>query len=70
MFFIRLQEKNELKTLTKDISNLIEKNALEISGRITININAVAKNIIYMIKSVSRILLHAVLKIKNFSKYH
>ena len=69
MFFIRLQEKNELKTLTKDISNLIEKNALEISGRIT-NINAVAKNIIYMIKSVSRILLHAVLKIKNFSKYH
>ena len=45
--------------------NLIVENAIQINGRITINVDVSGKNIIYVKKTVFGILLHVIVKIEN-----
>ena len=61
---------NESKTLTKHLSckfkcKFDEKNAIQINGGTTINVNVSVKNIIYVKKIMFGILLHVVVKMKN-----
>ena len=60
---------NESKTLTKhniyhsNVNiNLMEENIIQINGGIMINVDVSVKNIVYMKKIISGILLHVVAK--------
>ena len=62
--------KNESKILTKDISceckcRFDEKNVIQISGGITINVDVSVKNVKYVKNIIFGILLHVVLKMEN-----
>ena len=61
---------NELKTLTKHMTckckcKLMVESVIQIKSGITINLDASAKNIIYVKKIIFGILLHAVVKMVN-----
>ena len=61
---------NKSKILTKDISceckcRFDGKNVIQINDVITINVNVIVKNIIYVNKIIFGILLHVVAKIEN-----
>ena len=43
----------------------MEQNIIQINGGITINVDVSVKNIIYMKKNISGILLHVILKMEN-----
>ena len=65
-----IREITESKTLTKHISCKCKcrfdgKNVIQINGGIIINVDVIVKNVVYMKMTMFRILLHAVLKIKN-----
>ena len=65
-----IREITESKTLTKRISceckcRFYGKNVIQINGGIIINVDVIVKNVLYMKMTMFRILLHAVLKIKN-----
>ena len=65
-----IREITETKTLTKHISceckcRFDGKNVIQINGGIIINVDVIVKNVLYMKMTMFRILLHAVLKIKN-----
>ena len=65
-----IREITESKTLTKHISceckcRFDGKNVIQINGGIIINVDVIVKNVLYMKMTMFRILLHAVLKIKN-----
>ena len=42
--------------------SLMEENIIQIRGKITVNVSANVKNIVYMKKSIFEIMLHAVAK--------
>ena len=50
--------------------NLMKKNVIQINGEITINVNVIVKDIIYVEKVIFGILLHVVAKMEIFSKYY
>ena len=61
---------NESKTLTKYIScefkcEFYKKNAIQINGGTTINVDVSAKNVIYVTEIIFEILLHVIVKIEN-----
>ena len=45
--------------------NLMKKNVIQINGEITINVNVIVKDIIYVKKIIFGILLHVVVKMVN-----
>ena len=63
--------KNESNCLTKDVScknenlNLVEENIIQIKNGMMINVDKNVKNIIYVKKIISAILLHVVVKMEN-----
>ena len=63
--------KNESNYLTKDVScknenlNLVEENIIQIKNGMMINVDKSVKNITYVKKIISAILLHVVVKMGN-----
>ena len=46
----------------------MEKNEIQIDGEITINVNVIVKNVMYVRKIIFGILLHVVVNMENISQ--
>ena len=61
-----MNPKHEQSTYHANVNvNLMEKDVAQINGRMTINVDMSAKNVMYLKKIIFEILLHVVIKIEN-----